>query len=123
MKTRMMQKMEYKSTIALQIIGIFEEFSKTRIFNEKIRILVKIYRMVDNFYKHLEQSDSLHQLSDAVHQKFVKSVIEAVERLIPQINTKMMEKKEIDDGYMRTLGCIHLMRRIKKNYEKYESTL
>ena len=92
---------------------LYKELYKTYVFDEKIRIITRIFRTAIELYGLLEMSDSNQQ----IREKLAKSIIDANKRLVPQIQERMLNKKEIDEEYMRMCNCIIFMNQCKKKYE------
>jgi len=111
-----MQAKAQKSSYYLvvhRITQLYKELYKTYVFDERIRIITRIFRTAIELYGLFEMSDSNQQ----IREKLAKSIINANKRLVPQIQERMLNKKEMDEEYMRMCKCIHFMNQCKKKYE------
>jgi|LauGreDrversion2_6_1035139.scaffolds.fasta_scaffold151288_1 hypothetical protein len=115
MFTRMQAKAQKSSyyLVVHRITQLYKELYKTYVFDERIRIITRIFRTAIELYGLFEMSDSNQQ----IREKLAKSIINANKRLVPQIQERMLNKKEMDEEYMRMCKCIHFMNQCKKKYE------
>ena len=115
MFTRIQAKAQKSSyyLVVHRITQLYKELYKTYVFDERIRIITRIFRTAIELYGLFEMSDSNQQ----IREKLAKSIINANKRLVPQIQERMLNKKEMDEEYMRMCKCIHFMNQCKKKYE------
>jgi len=122
MQTRM-QTTKYNSisSVMARIKSLFVELDKTCMSGERIQIIIRTYRALNELHKNvLHKNYDLFELfcsNQESRRNFLSSIIDAAGRLTLQIKVKMSKKKEIDEEYTKMTKCIHLMHSVKKKYE------